>query len=71
MTRRLLTLPGVTPVGPMQWKFEAFYPYGAVAPLTGESFFLELPYFAIPFWVFSGMTLAYKNSKREEEPVLR
>ena len=44
MTRRWLTLPGVKPVGPMQWKFEAFYLYGAVAPLTGESFFLELPY---------------------------
>ena len=28
----------------MQWKFEAFYRYGAVEPLTGESFFLELPY---------------------------
>ena len=28
----------------MQWKFEAFYLYGAVEPLTGESFFLEFPY---------------------------
>ncbi|HJW31529.1 MAG TPA: IS630 family transposase, partial [Saprospiraceae bacterium] len=28
----------------MQWKFADFYLYGAVAPLTGESFFLELPY---------------------------
>jgi len=44
ITRRLLTLPGVKPVGPMQWKFEAFYLYGAVEPLTGESFFLEFPY---------------------------
>ena len=44
ITRRLLTLPGVKPVGTMQWKFEAFYLYGAVEPLTGESFFLELPY---------------------------
>ena len=25
----------------MQWQFEAFYLYGAVEPLTGESFFLE------------------------------
>src|SRR5512135_882033 len=41
ITRRLLTLPGVKPVGPMQWQFEAFYLYGAVEPLTGESFFLE------------------------------
>ena len=44
ITRRLLTLPGVKPVGPMQWKFEAFYLYGAVEPLTRESFFLEFPY---------------------------
>ena len=28
----------------MQWKFEAFYLYGAVEPLTGESLFLEFPY---------------------------
>lgn len=44
IARRLLTLPGVKPVGPMQWKFAAFYLYGAVEPLTGESFFLEFPY---------------------------
>ena len=25
----------------IQWQFEAFYLYGAVEPLTGESFFLE------------------------------
>jgi putative transposase len=25
----------------MQWRFEAFYLYGAVEPVTGESFFLE------------------------------
>ena len=41
IVRRLLTLPGVKPVGPIQWKFEAFYLYGAVEPLTGASFFLE------------------------------
>ena len=28
-------------MGPIQWQFEAFYLYGAVEPLTGESFFLE------------------------------
>jgi len=44
ITRRLLTLPGVKPMGPMQGKFEAFYLYGAVEPLTGESFFLEFSY---------------------------
>ncbi|HJW28563.1 MAG TPA: IS630 family transposase [Saprospiraceae bacterium] len=41
ITRRLLTLPGVKPVGPIQWQFEAFYLYGAVEPITGESCFLE------------------------------
>ena len=28
----------------LQWQFEAFYLYGAVEPLTGESFFLEFSY---------------------------
>ena len=41
ITRRLLTLPGVKPVRSIQWQFEAFYLYGAVEPLTGESLFLE------------------------------
>ena len=31
-------------MGPIQWQFEAFYLYGAVDPLTGESFFLEFSY---------------------------
>jgi transposase len=31
-------------VGLIQWQFEAFYLYGAVEPLTGESFFLEFSY---------------------------
>jgi transposase len=34
----------VQPVGPVQHVFEWFYVYGAVAPTTGERFFLELPY---------------------------
>jgi transposase len=42
--RRRLTARGVQPVGPVQHVFEAFYVYGAVAPTTGERFFLELPY---------------------------
>src|SRR5512143_522144 len=41
ITRRILTLPGIKPLGRIQCKFEAFYLYGAVEPLTGESFFLE------------------------------
>jgi hypothetical protein len=39
--RRLITLPGAKPLAPVQWQFKAFYLYGAVEPLTGESFFLE------------------------------
>lgn len=42
--RRRLTACGVQPVGPIQHVFEWFYVYGAVAPTTGEHFFLELPY---------------------------
>jgi transposase len=39
--RRLITLPGTQPLGPVQWQFKAFYLYGAVEPLSGEHFFLE------------------------------
>jgi hypothetical protein len=42
--RRRLTARGVQPVGPVQHIFEWFYVYGAVAPTTGERFFLEWPY---------------------------
>jgi transposase len=42
--RRRLTARGVQPVGLVQHTFEWFYVYGAVAPATGERFFLELPY---------------------------
>jgi transposase len=42
--RRRLTACGVQPVGPIQHVFEWFYVYGAVAPTTGERFFLALPY---------------------------
>jgi transposase len=42
--RRRLTARGVQPVGAVQHVFEWFYVYGAVAPTTGERFFLELPY---------------------------
>jgi transposase len=41
--RRRLTAFGVQPVGTVQHVFEWFYVYGAVAPTTGERFFLELP----------------------------
>jgi transposase len=41
--RRRLTAYGVQPVGSVQHVFEWFSVYGAVAPTTGERFFLELP----------------------------
>jgi hypothetical protein len=42
--RRRLTARGVQPIGTVQHVFQWFYVYGAVAPTTGERFFLELPY---------------------------
>jgi transposase len=42
--RRRLTARGVQPSGQVQHIFEWFYVYGAVAPTTGERFFLDLPY---------------------------
>ncbi len=42
--RRRLTAGSIHPVGPIQHVFEWFYIYyGAVAPVTGERFSLELP----------------------------
>ena len=41
--RRRLTARGVQPLLPAAYRFESLYLYGAVAPLTGQSFFLELP----------------------------
>ena len=42
--RRRLTACGVQPVGSVQHVFDWCDVYGAVAPATGERFFLELPY---------------------------
>jgi putative transposase len=42
--RRRLTACGVQPVGLIQHVFEWFSVDGAVAPTTGERFFLEWPY---------------------------
>jgi putative transposase len=41
--RRRLTARGVPPVGSVQHVFAWFDVYGAVAPATGDRFFLELP----------------------------
>ena len=43
-TRRRITAKGVKPIQKVQFLFESYYLYGAVEPLTGESFFLELPW---------------------------
>jgi transposase len=43
-TRRRITAKGVKPIQKVQFQFKSYYIYGAVDPLTGESFFLELPY---------------------------
>jgi transposase len=41
--RRRITARGVQPLIPSAYRFESLYLYGAVEPLTGQSFFLELP----------------------------
>lgn len=41
ITGRLITIPGVKPLGLNQWKRDNFYLYGVVEPLTGYSFFYE------------------------------
>jgi transposase len=44
IVRHRITAQGVQPTIRSSYCFESFYLYGAVAPTTGESFFLELPY---------------------------
>ena len=41
MSKRI-TLPGIKPRAEINPRYEAIYLYGAVEPLTGEGFFLEL-----------------------------
>lgn len=41
ITRRRITARGSKPVGQVQWSFKAYYLYGMINPLSGESFFLE------------------------------
>ncbi len=62
--RRRLTARGVQPVGTVQHSFEWFYVYGAVAPSSGEHFFLELPYLnAENFQLFlNGLAAAFRDS---------
>ena len=37
---RRITGLGIKPIGEVQWNFKAYYLYGSIAPITGESFFL-------------------------------
>ena len=41
---RRITGPGVKPIANISYTYENLYLYGAVQPITGESFFLEMPY---------------------------
>ena len=41
--QRRITSMGVKPVATVDYSYDWFYLYGAVEPLTGERFFLELP----------------------------
>ncbi len=41
--RRRLTACGTKPVGSYQHRFENFYLYGAIAPRSGDGYFLGLP----------------------------
>ncbi len=43
--RRRLTARGTKPVGQLQQRFTNFYLYGAIAPASGDGFFLGMPKF--------------------------
>ncbi len=43
ISRRRITAKGIKPQQAYRQVFESYYVYGAVEPLTGESFFLEMP----------------------------
>jgi putative transposase len=43
IVRRRITARGVQPLLSAAYRFESLYLYGGVEPLTGKSFFLELP----------------------------
>jgi transposase len=62
--RRRLTARGVQPIGTVHHVFQWFYVFGAVAPTTGEHFFLELPALnATTFQIFvDGLAQAYPDS---------
>lgn len=44
VSNRRITLSGIKPITKVNYTFESFYLYGAVEPITGQSFFLEMPW---------------------------
>ena len=53
VSSRRITVPGVKPIANINYTFENLYLYGAVEPITGESFFLEMPWLnGVCFQVF-------------------
>ena len=44
VSSRRITLSGIKPIATVDYTFESLYLYGAVEPITGESFFLEMPW---------------------------
>jgi transposase len=51
--RRRITIKGVKPIQKVQHEFDNYYVYGAVEPISGESFFLELSHLnSVCFQIF-------------------
>ncbi len=42
--RRRITAKGIKPIQTVDFRFENYYLYGAVDPLSGDRFILEMPY---------------------------
>jgi len=64
VVRRRVTACGVQPVATVTYQFDNFYLYGAVEPITGASFFLELPYLnsrAFQVWL-DGFAAAFPDT---------
>lgn len=64
MTRRCLTAFGVKPLQAVLPRYEFFWLYGAVEPLTGEALFLEMPALdAVCFQIYlDEFSLAFPDS---------
>jgi hypothetical protein len=42
--RRRITVKGIKPIQKVHFQFDNYYLYGALEPLSGDSFILEMPY---------------------------